>query len=284
MKRIISISILCLTIGLTAAACGGSDASSGSGAAAGEGQSQAQGQGGGGRSPGGSGEVTDVSGTTAQVKGQDSQVAVTWTDATTFTQQVSATAADIAVGSCVMVTSADADSTSTDAVDAASVRITEAVDGTCSVMGGMGGGRGGEAPSGERPTDLPTDMPTDLPSGAPGGGQGGGQGGGPGGRGGFAVGEVTAVTDTGFTVSSQLPAAGGAEATATTVTVTTSADTTYSATAAAKASDVTVGACVTSRGDADDTGAITATSIAVTQPVDGTCSLGFGGGRPAAAS
>jgi hypothetical protein len=114
MKRIISTSILCLTIGLSLAACGGSDTSSAAGTTQAEGQ-QSQAQAGGGRSPGGSGEVTDVSGSTAQVKGQDSQVAVTWTDSTTFTQQVAATAADVAVGSCVTVTSATAadDSSST---------------------------------------------------------------------------------------------------------------------------------------------------------------------------
>jgi len=266
MKRIIATSALCLTIGFVAAGCGGSSQASSTDETQARGQAQTAG---GGRSPGGSGEVAAVSGSTAQVKGQDSQVAVSWTDSTTFTQQVAATAADVAVGSCVMVTPADGDSTSTDAVTAAAVRITEATDGSCSVMGGGGGGpQGGQAPAnGEAPSG---ERPTDMPSGAP-GGQGGG-------RGGFAVGEVTAVTDTGFTVSSQQP--GSDTDAATTVTVTTSADTTYTTTAAATASDVTVGVCVTSRGDADDTGAITATSIAVTQPVDGACTTGFGGGRP----
>lgn len=278
MKRFISTSVLCLTIGLTAAACGGSsgDATDSTSQAAGQAQgSQAQAQ--GGRGPGGSGEVTEVSGSTAQVKGQESQVAVSWTDSTTFTQQVSAAAADVTVGSCVMVTSADSSDSSTDTVAAATVRITEAVDGECSAMGGggpQGGGPGGgEAPSGERPTDRPSDAPDGGDGqGRPGGGQ----------RGGFAVGEVTAVTDAGFTVSSQQPGAAADEAT--TVTVTTSADTTYTTTAEASADDVTVGACVTSRGEADDTGAITATTISVSQPVDGACASGFGGGRPAAAS
>jgi len=250
MKRIIATSALFLGIGLVAAGCGGSSQASSTDETQAQGQAQTAG---GGRSPGGSGEVAAVSGSTAQVKGQDSQVAVSWTDSTTFTQQVAATAADVAVGSCVMVTPADGDGASTDAVTAAAVRITEATDGSCSVMGGGGGGP----------------RPTDMPSGAP-GGQGGG-------RGGFAVGEVTAVTDTGFAVSSQQP--GSDTDAATTVTVTTSADTTYATTAAATASDVKVGVCVTSRGDADDTGAITATSIAVTQPVDGACTPGFGGGR-----
>ncbi len=263
MKRIISTSVLCLAIGLVASGCGGSD---GDAAASGN-QSQSQGQApGGGRAPGGSGEVTEVSGSTAQVKGQDAQVAVSWTDSTTFTQQVSASAADVAVGSCVMVTSSADGAESTDTVAATTVQITEKTDGSCSVMGGRGGAGGG------RPTDMPTDMPTD----------GAGGRGGPGG--GFAVGEVTAVSDTGFTVSSQMPGADGSTASPTTVTVTTSGDTTYTTTADASAKDVTVGVCVTSRGEADDTGAITAENIAITQPVDGACAMGFGGGRPADAS
>ncbi|MCL8251616.1 hypothetical protein AERO_09505 [Aeromicrobium fastidiosum] len=265
MKRIISTSVLCLAVGLVASGCGGSD---GDAAASGS-QAQAQGQApGSGRGPGGSGEVAEVSGSTAQVTGQDAQVAVSWTDSTTFTQQVSASASDVTVGSCVMVTSAADGAGSTDAVAASTVQITEKTDGSCSVMGAGGGPGGG----GERPTDMPTDMPTD----------GAGGRGGPGG--GFAVGEVTAVSDTGFTVLSQLPGADGSTASPTTVTVTTSGDTTYSTTADASAEDVTVGVCVTSRGEADDTGAITAESIAITQPVDGACVMGFGGGRPADAS
>ncbi|MFI5429031.1 hypothetical protein [Aeromicrobium sp. UC242_57] len=218
-----------------------------------------------------------MSGSTAQVQGQSSQVAVTWTDGTTFTRQVDGEAKDVKVGSCVMVSSADQTSTDTSKVTAATVRVTEAVDGSCTsgMGGGPGGGgqppSGGEAPSGERPTDLPTDMPTDAPGGAEGGrGQ----------RGGFAVGEVTAVSDTGFTVSSELP--GGTEDAATAITVVTSSATTYTTTESAAASDVKVGVCVTSRGEADDTGAITATTIAVSAAVDGECATGFGGGRPGA--
>lgn len=265
MKRIITTSALCLTVALTAAGCGGSSQASG----ATESQAQAQtGNGAGGRGPGGSGEVTAVSGSTAQVKGQDAQIAVTWTDSTTFTQQVAATASDVTVGSCVTVTSGSPSSSDlTDTVAAATVRVTQATNGACTMAGGGVGGRQGargQAPSGERPTGMP--------DGVKGGGQ----------RGGFASGEVTAVSDDGFIVASQQP--GSDSGTSTPVTVTTSADTTYTTTKAATADDITVGACVSSRGDADDTGAITATTISVTEPVDGTCSTGFGRGRPADAS
>lgn len=270
MKRILTTSALCLAIGLTAA-CGGSDDTT-SAAKTGSTDQQAA-----GRSPGGSGEVVEVKGSTAQVKGSDSQVAVTWTDSTTFTQQISGSADDVKVGSCVMVTPAEDSSSSTDAVAAGSVRITEATDDGCSMGGGMGGGMGGpqgggmppegKAPNGERPEGKAPNGERPDKAGGP--------------RGGFAAGEVTAVTGSGFTVKSQRP--GGEDATA--VEVTTSGDTTYAKTAKASSDDVKVGVCVTSRGESDDTGAITATSISIADQVDGECSMGgfrggAGGGRP----
>ena len=60
-------------------------------------------------------------------------------------------------------------------------------------------------------------------------------------------------------------------------------DRTYSTTATADGSALTVGRCVQATGDADTTGAVTAARIAVTDPVDGSCATagGFGGqGRP----
>jgi len=228
-----------------------------------------QGGGPGGQAPGASGEVADVSGRTAQVQSQNGQVAVTWNGDTTFTEEVDAALADVTVGSCVMVTSADStDADSTDAeataVTAATVRVTEATD-----DGGCGFGAGGPGGDGQRPegmptdlpTDMPTDVPTDVPSGAPGMM-----------RGGFGtVGEVTAVSADGFTVSSQRPSAEDA----TEVTVTVGEDTSYTTTATAQAAAVKVGRCVVARGDSDDTGAVTATTISVSDPVDGACQSGF---------
>jgi hypothetical protein len=265
----------------TLAACG-SDSSDG-GADTGtstqqEGAPNADGGMAGGAFPGASGEVAAVSGSTAQVQSQQSgQVAVTWTKDTTFTAQVDAALEDVTVGSCVTVTSAD-DTASGDAtepateVTAATVRVTEATDDGCGFGGGGGGGAmpgGGERPEGmptdmpsDMPTDLPSDMPSDMPSGAPGGMRSGGFG---------TAGEVTAVSADGFTVSATTP---GSDET-TEVTVTVDGATTYTTTAAAKASAVTVGACVTARGDSDDTGAVTADTISVSQPVDGECTGGF---------
>jgi hypothetical protein len=62
------------------------------------------------------------------------------------------------------------------------------------------------------------------------------------------------------------------------VSVTTSTQTTYTKTVATTAKAAAVGTCVTAEGKADDTGAITATSIAVRPADNGSCSQGFARG------
>lgn len=255
----------------TLSACGGDDAS-GSGtdtAARGGDQTGQQGTAPGldaGMVPGASGEVAAVSGRTAQVQNdQTGQVAVSWTGDTTFTQEVDATLDAVEVGSCVVVTTADTDDSSAEAteVTAASVRITPASDDGC----GFGGGRGAGMPSGA-PSDLPSDMPSDMPTDRAGGM--------PGGFG--TVGEVMAVSATGFTVAATTgPPADDASAGETSeVSVTVTGDTTYTATATATAAAVEVGRCLVAQGDADDTGAVTAASVSISDPVDGSCTSGFG--------
>jgi len=251
----------------TLSACGGDDASSSatdSAAQSGD-QSGQQGAAPGqdaGMMPGASGEVAAVSGKTAQVQNdQTGQVAVTWTGDTTFTQEVDAALDAVEVGSCVVVTTAGTDSSSAEAteVTAASVRITPASDDGC----GFGGGRGAGMPS-DLPSDMPSDMPTDRAGGMPGG---------------FGtVGEVTAVSATGFTVAATTgpPADDTSAAETSEVTVTVTGDTTYTATATATAAAVEVGRCLVAQGDADDTGAVTAASISLSDPVDGSCTSGFG--------
>jgi hypothetical protein len=253
--------------------CGGgdktaTDSSGTSGAAAAETPAAGAGAGGLGGGPGASGTVAAVTGTTMQVQSDAAgQVAVSWSADTTFLQQVDGTLADVAVGTCVMVTS-DAETTEGDPVAATAVRITESQDDGCT--GGFGGGPGSGRPT-DLPTDLPTDRPTDPPEGMPSGGPGGGFGGG-------TFGEVTAVSGSGFTVES------GDD----TVEVTVDGATTYSTTAAATAAAVEVGRCAVAVGEADDTGAVAATTINLSDPVDGECTTGlrggFGGGAPEDAS
>jgi hypothetical protein len=239
----------------TLAACGGTDPESpGTGP-------DVQGAGPGGPAPGASGKVADVSGRTAQVQSPtDGQVAVTWNGDTTFTEDVEATLGAVAVGGCVLVTSSDADPTAT-TVAATTVRIEEPADG-----GGCRFGAGGPG-DGQRPSGAPSDLPEGLPSGAPDRA-----------RGGFGTaGKVTAVAAGGFTLSSQRPGDDGPVA----VTVTVGSGTTYTRTAPARADAVSVGRCVLARGDRDDTGAVTASTIDVSDPVDGECQGGFvTAGRP----
>jgi len=218
---------------------------------------QTQRQGGpGGGFPGGSGKVVEVDGSTAQVQGPDGQVAVSWTAKTVFTKQVEGDASDVEVGSCVMVQPPESDSSddSSDAVTAGTVRVVAATDGAC------GAGAGGQGPQLRR-VDPPSGAAEgDPPSGAPRRFRMG------------AFGEVTKVTDDGFVVSATRPGSDKKQ----TVTVTTTDDTTYTTTEKATASAVRTGVCVTSRGKPDDTGAITATSIAVEPAVGDECAT-FGG-------
>lgn len=249
---------------LGASACGdGNDANASGGTyQPGGGSRDAEGgPGGGGRMPGANGKVAAVDGSTAQVQGVDGQVAVSWSASTTFTREVGAALSDVKVGSCVLVAPSGEPTASSEqatSVTATSVRITTKTNGSCAagVRGPGGpGGPGGQAGSGPQLEGTP-------PSGAAGGGQrpqmrtlGG------------AVGEVTAVSATGFTVDSVLP--GRDDKTA--VSVSVSASTKYSRTVSGAAADVKVGVCVAANGTTDDTGAVTATTIAVTQPVDGQC-------------
>lgn len=231
-----------------------------------------------------SGEIAALSGSTLQVQDTDSQTAVSYTDSTTITQSVAAALADVTSGVCVTSISGDfgggsgsGDSSSSDSTDAAStaastVLISTAVDGACSI--GFGGGAGGGMPGGGTPpTDLPDGgaIPTDapdgvMPTGAPGDGAGAG------GFGGFASGLVTAVS--GSTITVQTTDADGANATS---DITVDDSTTYTKTVSADSSALVVGACVTVMGESDDSGAVAATTLAVSEAGDSGCSTGFGG-------
>ncbi|WNM23395.1 hypothetical protein RN607_08665 [Demequina capsici] len=223
------------------------------------------------------GEIAYVSGTTAQVQDGSSQTAVTWTDDTTFTQQVDIALADVSVGSCVVVTLGDDGSAST-------IAVTDAADdGTCSTGfgGGMGGGVPGDMPSGapgdgQMPTDMPTDMPTTMPTGSsdgftvPSGDATAMPSGGGFDTSSFVSGTVTTVGSDSLTVEST-------DGTSTDVSVT--ADSSITGTQDADASAIVVGMCLTAMGDADSSGGYAATSISVFDGGDAGCvsATSFGG-------
>ncbi|MET8519684.1 hypothetical protein [Nocardioides sp. NPDC004968] len=268
-RRARTLSLVALaTVGLVALGGCGSDgdaATDQQGQGQGYGQGQRQGQGMGGGMPGASGEIAAIDGSTLQVQSSDAQTAVTYTDETTISQQISAALADVTVGSCVMVTTADGSESSETAMTAGTVRITEKTDGSCA--GGFGGGQRPEGMPSDMPTNLPSDMPEGMPSGGP-GGLGGDMGGGMG-----ASGEVTAVSDSGFTVAAT---SRDSEET-TSLSVTVGSETTYTTTGTATKSALVVGTCVTATGETDDTGAVTAERISVSDPVDGECATGIRG-------
>ncbi len=248
-----------------------------------------------GRAPGGggiSGEIAAITGSTLQVQSSDSQTAVTYSDSTSITKTVAAALSDVTAGVCVTTMSfgggADAgggstDTSSTDAAgtDAAgaatSVMISAAVDGACETPGFGGAGGGFPGGDGTPPTDLPdgatppTDAPDGVtPTGAPGdSGMGGG-----GGFGGFTSGLVTAVSASSITVETT-----DADGASSSTEVSVDDSTSYTSTAGADSSALAVGACVTAQGEADDSGAVTATSLTVSEAGEDGCSTGFGGAQ-----
>lgn len=262
------LTLISIALALVVAGCG---ANASPDTAAAESAQPDDARGGTGRGgPGGSGEVVQVSGSTAQVQNEEGQVAVTWTSTTSFTQQVASDLSAVTVGACVVVQS-DQDTTGEE-IAATSVRVSEATDGTCAIGAGTGAGTGAEGREGPEGGERtpPAGAPSDAPEGAADA---------PARTGTRVIGEVTAVSATGFTVSAQQPDAEEASD----VIVSVSTDTTVAATVAASATDVVVGRCITSGGEADETGAITATTIAISDMVDDACATATAGQRPQAA-
>ncbi|MBK7820933.1 MAG: hypothetical protein IPJ61_07585 [Tessaracoccus sp.] len=219
------------------------------------------------RMPGVQGLIAQIDGSTMQVQGSDGQTAVAWTDDTTFTRQAAGSAEDILAGACITAFGDAAEGS--DGVRATRVTLTDAVDGECSAFGGVFPGGGGTPPSG-MPSDAP--QPPDgqageaggtPPSGAPSGGPGGA------GIGNVVSGEVVRVDGSTITVEQAPP---GADATTATFTLTD--DATITATVDANAEDAIVGQCVSTQGETDDVGAVTATTIRLSEAVDGQCTGG----------
>jgi hypothetical protein len=208
--------------------------------------------------PGAFGEIASVSGTTITVTSPTAgEVSVTYTDTTEFTDQVAASPDTLTTGSCVQVT-AEGDA---DPVVATTVLISQPVDNSCGIAGGGDGTPppGATPPSGAAP-------PSGMPSGGmPSGGAGGF---------GATTGQVTAVGDGGFTITATTPGAGGAQ----TIQVSTAADTTWLSTTDADATALAAGRCVLATGETDGSGAVKATQIAISDPIDGNCA--GGSGRP----
>lgn len=228
-----------------------------------------------GQAPAGtSGTVAAVSASNAQVQVQvqnptDGQVTVNFSATTRFTRTVPATRAVVTVGSCVTVTSTNTASPSSvpvTALTAQVVTVTPATAGSCTAQGaGFGGFRGGgigsPAPRASRSTP------------SPGAGRAGNR----------VFGKVTSASAAGFVVQGRV---GGRNGSAADVAVTVNPATTYTSTAVADKSAVTVGSCLTAIGPSDSTGAVTARSVSIRPAGPGGCTVGrrFGGGAATGAS
>ncbi len=267
--RQVSTLIVAGTSVLALAACGGSTPQAAaqqprSSAAAGGGSGQAAVA----RTPGVSGLIAAWANNTMQVQSASAQTAVTLTAKTRITADRPTTAKAVTVGSCVTVRDATAQAVagataspqptapSTGPITATTVQIRPAVNGSCTTF----------------PTGFASGSftPRARPSGAPSGFQGRGFGGQF--RAFGATGQVASLTSTGFVVTEDR---GGSTSS---VSVLTGTSTTYTTIGAVTRSAITTGECAVATGPSDSTGAVTATTLVLSQPVNGSCTTGFGFG------
>ena len=210
------------------------------------------------RPPAATGTVAAVASSSMQVQGTATgETTVDWTSTTKFTKTTQVPATTLAAGTCVSVFEIPA----TQGSAAARTVISQISSGTrCTRPAFPAGGR--------RPRSFGARRN----------------------RANFKryVGRVVSVSATSLTLN----AITSTSSTATkSVTVPITSSTTVSGRAIAASSDLAVGSCVTVQGTTSSIGVVTATKVAISAPVNGTCSTfarGFGGGgfggRPAGGS
>jgi len=233
-----------------------------------------------------SGAVTSVHGSAVQVSNtiQNSESTVTLQTSTEYTKRESATASAITVGACVRVLGTGS---TTKGITAQTVAISPSTAGSCTTPGGPGGPGGGQGNgsgrfgNGQRPRNF--------------GGANGNRTGNRPANFATAFGPVTSVNGSSIVVKSTTfvrPATTKSSSstkakrastskstpktTTSNVTVTLTDSSQISQTVSASASDVTVGACVTATGTSSG-GGVLADRLAVSAPVNGQCTGGFGG-------
>jgi hypothetical protein len=233
-----------------------------------------------------SGAVTSVHGSSVQVSNAttQSESTVVLQDSTTYTKRESADASAIVVGSCVRAAGTGSD---TKGIAASNVAVSAADANGCTggfpgAGGRAPGARGANGPrpnfgnrarrpfgggTGNRPANLAmafgpvlsvTGDRVTVKSTA------------------FARPTSTSKTSTSKAKTSKATRKTTAKRTTTDVVVSLSASTTISQTVGATAADVVVGKCVTATG-AVGSGAVDAARVAISDPVNGACTGGFGG-------
>jgi hypothetical protein len=123
--------------------------------------------------PGATGLLAQIDGKTLQVQGTDTQTAVTYSAKTTFTNTVAAKLSDVVVGVCVQARSAQpasgtggaAPTAAAGPLAAASVEISPAVNGRCTVGGFRLPGAG--APGGSGAFTVESSLPVNGTASAP---------------------------------------------------------------------------------------------------------------------
>ncbi|MGO8873022.1 MAG: hypothetical protein ACLQPH_16790 [Acidimicrobiales bacterium] len=272
VRRVVALTALGIAA-VTLAACGSSSSASTTSSSPSGTRPAGSGSGSTHQIPGTSGTIAAITGTSFEVQNPTTgQTTVSYTPTTTFRQTVTTTASAVTVGSCLSAfgkptsTSSSGSDAFGGPVTATTVTITQPTSGSCT--GGIGGFGG-------------------RPGGFPGGGSASAEGGSGfhppsgvthrfgNGQFGAASGMVTAVTGSSVTVNETNPQTQKT----TSVVVTLTGSTTFESTGPATSSALATGQCARAVGPAGTTGAVTATSITVSQPVNGSCTGGFGGFR-----
>ena len=238
MNRIATTSAL-LVAGLALAACGSTATAGGSTAKASPSPSPRV-------RNGTQGELVQMNGTSLILNASTGDVTVVYDASTTFQKTSTGTFQDITVGKCIVATGAKDPS---GAITAATVRLSDQVNGACAFGQGPGGGGGF---GGARPTPLPGASPRPNPGNLA-----------------FAGGEVATVSGTTITVK---PATGAVQ----TVVVPTTVR--VSKSSLARAADLALHQCLSANGPRDASGKVTARTISIVPAGPTGCFTGAGGG------
>jgi len=194
---------------------------------------------------GAAGELAQINGTSLILNTTNGDVTVDYTNTTTITQTKTGVLADVVPGSCIIATGTkDASGT----LVAASVRLSQPVNGACNAgFGTRPGGANGTPPNGTPRRTPPPGQP--IPS--------------------FAAGKVTTVDGTSITLQ---PTTGAAQ----TITVPTTV--TVAESSVASASSLEVGDCIQATGQKDSNGTVTATGLSIVPAGPSGCFTGGRGG------
>lgn len=188
-----------------------------------------------------SGLIASVAGNSIQVTKEDNSTgSVNFTSTTKITEAVPAGLPDVIPGSCVSVKPTEG-SAPGQAVTAASVKISESVNGAC------------PKPPQSAPGGSTTTPPSLPPSQAPA-------------KPAWVRGSVASVSGNTINLTNTDPSGNTTQ-----TTVTVDAKTKYSKQSSANTDAITPGKCLYARGTQDNGGALQATSIKLRQAVDGKC-------------